>query len=796
MRLSVDWLRDFVDLDLPVEELARRLSFSGSKVEEIHRPGRGISGVVVAEVLEIHDHPNADNLTLVDVKRGDGETQRVVCGARNFSVGDRVPLAVVGAELPGLTITERKIRGEVSAGMLCSARELGVSRDHSGILVLPGDATLGADVVQVLGLDDTILELEITPNRPDLMSVVGLAREVAALTGGELRPPAADVATSTDVDGGVRVEIEDPDRCPRYLARYIDGVKPGPSPAHIARRLLAAGMRPISNIVDATNYVLLELGHPLHAFDAAHVADHHIVVRRARAGERFVTLDGIERDMHRDDLLIADPTKALAIAGVMGGRDSEVGDGTAAVILESAYFDHASIAYTSRRHLLRTEASARFERKMDPDAVAYAAARCAGLMAELAGGTVAAAETDEYPKPLARPNITLRPARTDRILGISIPPAEQLRYLASIQLRPTELDGRITVVPPGYRRDLEREIDLVEEVARLAGFERLPATLPPGRKGGLESDQDAERRIRRTLVGLGLQEAWTNSFMGPQDPDLLGLPDDHPARNMVVIANPTTEDKTAVRTTLLPNLLRSTGRNFAHGAFAVALFEIARVFEPGDGPLPREGLVLAMVLAGDRKPKTWHDAERPWDLFGAKGIVDSLFGSLRMPPPEFATATGMPFHPTRAARASVGGTDVGAIGELHPDVCDRFEVPPGTTVVEIALGPVVAAIPPRPRSGDLPRFPPIYIDIAVVVREDVPAGDILSVVRRAGSPELASARLFDLYRGDQVPSGSKSLAYALELRDPDKTLTDEEAGAVRERIVAALASRFGATLRA
>jgi phenylalanyl-tRNA synthetase beta chain len=796
VRLSVNWLRDYVDIDASDDELAHRLSFSGSKVEEIHRPGRGITNVVVAEVLEIHQHPNADNLTLVDVDRGDGEAQRIVCGARNFEVGDRVPFAVVGAELPEMKITERKIRGEISAGMLCSARELGVSKDHSGILVLPADASLGDDVVKVLGLDDTILELEITPNRPDLMSVVGLAREVAALFGRELRLPDANEARSGSIDVSVEVEIQDADGCPRYLARYIDGVKLGPSPTHIARRLLAAGMRPISNIVDATNYVLLELGHPLHAFDATRVADRHIVVRRARADERLVTLDGIERELHPDDLLIADPTRALAIAGVIGGRDSEVGDDTSAVILESAYFDHVSVAYTSRRHLLRTEASARFERKMDPDAVPYAAARCAGLIAELAGGTVSTTVADEYPQPLERPTISLRPERTDKILGISIARDEQLRYLTSIQLAPTEQDGRIVVVPPGFRQDLEREIDLVEEVARLAGLERLAATLPPGRKGGLESDQAAERTIRRTLVGLGLQEAWTHSFMGPQDPDMLGLPEDHPARDMVLIANPTTEDKIAVRTTLLPNMLRSAGRNFAHGASAAASFEIARVFEPSGEPLPREGLVLALVLAGDRIPKGWDEDRRSWDFFGAKGVVEALFASLHVPAVDFAPATGMPFHPTRAARAALSGSDLGAIGELHPEVCERFEVPEGTMVAEIALGPVFAALPPRPRAGDLPRFPPIYIDIALVVPEDVPSGEILSVIRTVGSPEVSSARLFDLYRGDQVPAGKKSLAYALELRDPDRTLTDEEGGEVRDRIVAELASRFGATLRA
>ena len=796
MRLSVNWLRDFVDVDVEVDELAHKLSFSGTKVEEIRRPGKDITGVVAAEVLEIHEHPNADNLTLVDVKRGDGGTQRVVCGARNFGVGDMVPLAQVGAELPEMTITERKIRGEVSAGMLCSAMELGISKDHSGILVLPGDVQLGEDVTKVLGLDDTILELEITPNRSDLMCVMGLAREVAALLGNELRPPPIEMGGSSEISAGVKVEVEDPIGCTRYLARYIEGVKVGPSPAHIARRLLASGMRPISNIVDATNYVLLELGHPLHAFDATRVAGRHIVVRRARKGEKLTTLDDVERELHPDDLLITDPEKVLALAGVMGGEDSEVSEDTSAIILEAAHFDHASVAYTSRRHLLRTEASARFERKMDPEAVPVAAARCAHLIAELAGGEAAHDVADQYPTRLERPRLTLRPERTDRILGISIPPREQIAYLAAIQLEPADEDGKIVVIPPSYRQDLEREIDLVEEVGRLAGLERLPATIPPGRKGGLEREQALERTLRRSLVGFGLQEAWTNSFMGPQDADLLGLPDDHPARRLVELSNPTTEDRTAVRTTLLPNLLRSTGRNFAHGATSVALFEVARVFEPGEGELPDEALVLGVVLAGDRNPKTWREPRRGWDMFGAKGVLEALFASLRVATPESVPATGMPFHPTRAARVRLGGRELGAVGELHPDVCDRFDVPEGCTVIEIALGPVFAASPGRPRAEEVPRFPPILLDLAVVVDASVASTDVLSSIRVAGEPEVRSVRLFDVYEGDQIPDGRKSLAYSLELRDPEKTLTDDDAHRVRDRIVDELRSRFGAELRA
>ncbi len=798
MRVSLRWLEEFVQVDVPPGKLAELLNLSGTKVEAIHRLDEGIKGVVVAEVKDIKEHPNADNLILVDASVGEGDIHHVVCGARNFSVGDLVPYAKVGARLPavGLQITERKIRGQTSQGMLCSAAELGISKDHSGILVLPSDSPLNQDVAAVLGLDDIVFEFEITPNRPDCMSVVGIAREVSVLLDNELKVPEVNLAADSTLASPVVVSIEDPQRCTRYLARYIDDVRIGSSPGWMAARLLACGVRPISNVVDATNYVMLELGQPLHAFDAAKVQDQKIVVRTARKGERLVTLDGVERRLQPTDLLITDPKKALAIAGVMGGGDSEVTDETSDVILESAHFDPVSISLTARRELLRTEASARFERGMDPEIVPVAAARAAQLIAEAAGARVSDDVTDEYPSPPGPRTIRLRPDRTAALLGAGLAAEVQTRYLTSLGLTVTESNGVLEADVPTFRPDLLREEDLIEEVARISGFERLPATLPPGKTGGLDAVQSFERKLRRTLTGLGLHEAWTSSMTNVSELDALGLPPEHPTRRMVHLANPMSEEEKALRTTLLPGLLRSVARNVAQHAESIALFEIAHVYEPSDDDLPLEPTLLGAVFAGYKSLQSWATSVKEWDFFAAKGVIEAALDANGFEATTFETVEGPPFHPTRAARVLLGGAPIGSLGELHPEICDRFDVPERTVYAELALAPLVAALPGREHVEELARYPAVYLDVALVVDDSVPSAQVEATLREAGAPELVSLRLFDLYRGEQIEPGKKSLAYALELRVEDRTLTDEEANAVRDRMVTALQERVDATLRA
>ena len=793
MKVSLRWLEDYVRVDVPVAKLVELLDMSGTKVEAILEPGKELDGIAVAEVLAIHPHPNADNLSLVDIRSGNEEL-RVVCGAKNFSVGDRVPYAQLGAQLPGLTITERKIRGEVSKGMLCSAAELGVSKDHAGILILPPDSEIGADVVKLLSLDDTILDLELTPNRPDCMGMIGIAREVGALLGNELRVPELSPDPVPVGSEPISVKLEDAQGCPRYVAHLIDEVTVGPSVGWIASRLLAAGVRPISNVVDATNYILLETGQPLHAFDAHLVHDQSIIVRRAFQGEKLTTLDDVERTLTSEDLVIADPKKPIALAGIMGGASTEVHEGTNTVLLEAAYFDPGLIARTGRRLGLRTEASARFERGMDPDILMFAAARCAQVISLTAGARPSVQIVDEYPVPIARRKVTLRPERTERVLGFQLSSRAQAEHLRSVHLLVEETDAGLEVEVPRFRPDIEREVDLIEEVARLAGLDHLPSTIPHGASGGLTRDQMAERTLRRTLAASGVNEAYTTSLGSLADLDALGLGPDHPARNTVALMNPMSEHEDRMRTSLLPGLLRSVARNVAHRVEDVALFELARVYEPSDDRLPSEPLLLAGAFTGHRRPRAWHGDERRWGFFEAKGVLGTALGSIGASF-SLTPVTGAPYHPTRAASVIFGERSIGSIGEIDPRICERLEGPEGTIVFEVALGPIFSALPGRVKVTDLPRFPAALIDVAVVVDESVPASSVETSIRSVAGDELVDLRLFDVYRGSQIPDGKKSLAYALRLQAADRTLTDEDTSAVLERIVSSVREAFGAELR-
>ncbi|MEA2477463.1 MAG: phenylalanyl-tRNA synthetase beta chain [Actinomycetota bacterium] len=797
MRVGLRWLREYVDIDVPVDRLVERLDLSGTKVEAVHKSDHPVEGVIAAKVLAIKEHPDADNLTLVDIDAGAGSTERVVCGARNFVVGDVVPYAGVGAHLPEMEITERKIRGQVSRGMLCSAAELGISKDHSGILVLGHDIELGSDVARMLELDDTILELEITLNRPDCLGMFGVAREVSAVLGTELRipevtPPASDAASPLQVD------IEDAQGCPRYLGRYIERIGTGPSPQKMQARLLAAGMRPVSNVVDVTNYVLLETGHPLHAFDAAMLKKTQIVVRRARRGERITTLDGIERHLDPEDVVIADAKDPVAIAGIMGGAGSEVSEGSSAVVLESAYFDSGAVGRTSRRLQLRTEASTRFERGADVEMVPYAAARAASLIESAAGGRVIGPAIDRYPNEIPRRRVTLSPRTSDRLLGMKTPPDRQAAYLKSVGFGVAANADVLDVEVPSFRPDVTREVDLIEEVARLAGFERLPATLPPGVAGGLNRTQSIERTLRRYLVSQGSTECWTPSFAAATDFDLLGLDADHPSRAAVAVANPMSEEESILRTTLMPGLLRVAARNVSFRASSVAIFELARVYEARvDAPaeLPHEPMTLGGAFCGPKSPQTWMHGEVTWDFFAVKGVVTGLCSALGITGFQAAGASGLPFHPTRAASLKLNSRTIGAMGQLHPDVCARFDVPDGTVCFEMAFAPLLGAIPSSIAVHEVSRLPATYIDIAVVVDEKVTAQQLVDQIVGSGRPEVVNVRLFDLYRGDQVGAGRKSLAFALELRAADRTLTDEEALVVRDRIMSVLSQQFDARLR-
>lgn len=788
MKVPLSWLREFTPVEASADELAARLPIAGLQIEEVIRTGAEMSGVVVARVLEVEEVPGANKVVLARVDSGEGPRE-VFVGVRNFAPGDLVPYAQPGSRLPGgREIGRKEMFSRTSEGMLCSPAELGISDDHSGILILDDEHKLGQEIREALLLDDEVLDIDVTPNRPDLLSVVGVAREVAAHYGLPLTIPEARVAESQTRAGELAsVRIQDARGCPRYLARVITDVRVGSSPWWMRRRLLAAGMRPISGPVDVTNYVLLERGHPLHAFDLSTLDGRSIVVRRPGKGEKtLTTLDGVERSLERDDLLICDADRPVAFAGIMGGAETEVGEGTTEILLESAYFDPPRILRTARRLGLRTEASVRFERGGDPEAVPSAAARAAGLLAEVTGGSVAAGAVDVYPRPAKAKPVRLRVARTNALLGITSTSDEMATGLEALGCHvASSTRTALRVVPPTFRPDLKAEVDLVEEVARTYSFDRIPATLPAaGRAGGLSREQHLLRLVRRVLLGSGLSEALTLSMLPPWLPDRLGLPADHSWRDALVIANPLSEEESVLRRSLVPGLVLAAARNVARRNTTVMIFETGIAFTPAGEELPQESLRAAWLLLGP-VPSSWHRPHREFDFFDAKGIAERLAEALGVDRPAFRAEPGVPWHPGRSAAVLHGGDPVGAVAELAPRAARALDLTGRVAVGEIDLGPLLSASR-EAVAGELPRFPAVTRDLALLVSESVPAAEVERVVREAAGGLLSHIDVFDVYPGEQVGSpGFVSLAFYLEFRHPERTLTDAEVGEVMDSIASA-----------
>ena len=797
MKVPLSWLAEYVDLP-PVEELASKLTSAGLKVESVASPGAEIAGVIVAEVMKIEPHPDADRLVLVDVKTSSGDTH-VVCGAKNFAVGDRVPLATVGSTLPGgRSIGASKIRGQKSEGMLCSARELGVADDHSGILILPPDSELGRDVREVIGLDETVMEFEITPSRPDAMSLIGIAREVSVFSGAAVKLPGTEPgAFGQEIQGQASVEVVANDRCPRYLARVINGVSVGPSPVWVQKRLTAAGVRPISNVVDATNYALLVTGHPLHAFDLAKLGGRKIVVRLAQNGETITTLDGAERRLDPDDLVIADDKLPVAIAGVMGGADTEVSETTTDLLLESAYFDRRSVMRTSTRHSLRSEASSRFERGADPNGVEYAADLACRYIVEWAGGSVADGVIDVYPEPITPISLTLRSDRVRRILGVDFSDEEMVDALSRLGFSPSSSGGTISVTAPTYRPDITIEEDLIEEVARVVGYDRIPAKLPESthRAGALTRDQRMLRKLKQILAGAGLNEAQTSTMFGPTDIEKLQLPSDSPYGKALELENPLTVEESLLRTTMLPALVSSVARNIARRNMDVRLYEIGPVFIPSGELLPHEPLKLAIVMCGV-VANEWYGEERALDLFDLKGAIEAFIDGLGIGEVRFEPSEDPLLHKGRSARLLVGGKVIGLVGELSPGATANFEVGPyRVNVAELEVAPLLEQAGSAHYSTVSSKFPAVLIDLAVSFPEAVAVGDVIDAARDAGGELLEDVRVFDVYRGEQAGEGRKSVALSLSFRSADRTLTEAEVLEVREAISKRLEDDFEGRVR-
>jgi phenylalanyl-tRNA synthetase beta chain len=831
MKVPLTWLLDYVEQTLHTAELVERLTLAGLEVSGVRVIGRPVpeglhvkpeevgpvwdsDKIIVAEVLEVQRHPNADRLTLVKVDYGEGRQRTVVTGAPNLKVGDRgqkVVLALAGSVLfdghaEKKTLVELKpkaIRGIMNDAMLCSAYELGISDEHEGIIFLEEDAIVGTAL-----LGEIVLEIDVLPNMARCLSMIGVAREVAALTGETLRYPEHAVqATGAPIKGQVEVAIADPQLCARYAAALLKDVKIGPSPGWMQRRLTYAGMRPINNIVDITNYVMLEWGQPLHAFDwdilvkRAGGKTPVITVRPARQGETLRTLDGKDRTLTPENLVIADNAGPIALAGVMGGAETEVHRETRNVLLESANFDFVSIRRTARALDLPSEASMRFSRGIHPETVKPAAERAAELMREHAGATICQGLVDCYPAPLPTQTIDLEMAEVRRILGLDLPPAEAVRILTALEFK-VEQSGpeSLRVTTPPHRRDIQAgSADLIEELVRIHGYDKLPATLLADELPEQHGNPSLvlEEQVRDVLVRCGLQEVITYSLTTPEVQARLGLPAEK--EQYIGLVNPISSERTVMRRSVLAGVLEVAAHNLRHTE-EVRLFEVGPVYLPVEGEkLPAEPRRLALVLTGRRWPEFWGDGTVKAgnvDFYDLKGVLEALAGDLHLPEVSYRPAQVSYLHPGRSAELLIGGKAVGSFGELHPDVADAFDLK-GRSVLaaELDLEAILAAVPDRYTYTPVPAFPAALRDIAIVVAEDVTAERVVQEIRAAGGELLRGVRLFDVYRGGNIPAGQKSLAYALSYQAGDHTLTDNEVSAAHKKIESRLRHVLKAQVR-
>ena len=812
MRVPLSWLREYAPVEAGGREVAERLIRAGFEVEHVERVGGDVTGVVVGEVLEIEELTGFKKpIRYVRVDLGHDQ-RHVVCGASNFDVGDRVAVAAPGAVLPGdFKITARETYGRTSEGMICSARELGIGDDHAGILVLDQTAPLGQDAVEVLGLGDEVLDIAVTPDRGYAFSIRGVAREAATAFGVEFTDPGVMPVPSGGP--GHPVTIDATDGCRRYVARVVRDVSPlAPTPFWLRQRITMAGMRPISLAVDVTNYVLLDVGQPLHAFDLAKLSG-GIVVRRANPGERLRTLDGVERTLDPEDLVIADDSGAVAIAGVMGGAATEVTGETRDVLVESAYFTPVGVGRTSRRHVLTSEASKRFERGVDPELAPVAAERAVALLTSLAGGTADDAVTDVVDLP-SRPVITMSAGEPGRRAGVHYDSATVQRRLAQVGCTVSGTDP-LTVVPPSWRPDLTEPVDLTEEVMRLEGYDEIPPSLPPAPAGrGLTRRQRLVRRLGRALADAGHAEVVPYPFMAESVLDALLLADDDPRRRAARIANPVSDAEPLLATTLLPGLLASLTRNVGRGLHDVSLFQVAPVSidrsadaapRPGietrpddavlaalDAVLPHQPLHLGAVLTGHREPRGHWGPGRAASWEDAVELVRVAARTLNARV-EVRAGDSPPWHPGRCAEVVSGGEVVGHAGELHPRVCAALDLPPRTCAVEVDLEPLLVTAVEHVTVPPLSTHPPAYVDVALVVSPETAAADVEAALRSGAGEALEDIRLFDVYAG--LSDGRRSLAYRLTFRSPEGSLTSEQVNVMRDAAVAEAAARTGAMLR-
>ena len=803
MLVSFNWLKQYIHLTDPAEKVLNRLTHAGVSVENIKHVGRDITQVVVAELLSVEKHPQADRLSLTKVSTGK-ETFQVVCGAKNIAPGQKVPLAKVGAVLPGnFEIKAAKIRGIESFGMLCSAKELGLAEDAEGILILPPDAPLGEDFLKLMGLPDTLFELEITPNRADLLSHWGVARELGALYHKPVQYPKPKKLkeSTTPISKLVSGHIEAKDLCHLYTCRAIEGVKVGPSPKWLAQALERLGQRSINNIVDVTNFVLLETGQPLHAFDLAQIQGHKINVRRATKGEKIPLLDNTERELTENMLVIADAHRPVALAGIMGGSNSQVTDQTQNILLESALFLPGCVRKTARQLAISTDSSYRFERGVDPKGVQVALERATALILEVAGGRLAKGVGSSSTKTLSNPKVTYRPQRVIDLLGFDLPVKTQLQILKSLecQVKGTAKSKSWTVQSPSYRLDITREIDLIEEMARLTGYDKVPVT-PPSIPSNLYPDDTSvpfEKEVRAVLHQAGFYEAVNSSFLPPNFDKKLRLAEGHPAKAFQEVSNPIADDQKILRPTLLPSLLTNIQLNLSHQQESAALYELDKVFTPAPGGHLNERVQAVAVVAGVAASAQWYSPERKADFYDIKGLAQDLLAACGLTDLQwhFGGST-TPYDGGQSFQVKNGkGELLLTGGTIHTKVLKEYDISVPCLALEIEVAALKNSAQKSLSYSALPKFPAAWRDIALVVPDGVTSEQILAAIEECGKPELKKVNLFDLYRGPNLPSGFRSLAYRMQFLNEERTLTDQEVAQKVTRIVEELKSRYSIALR-
>ncbi len=807
MKISLNWLKQYIPFDMPAAELADRLTMAGLEVEIVTERFEYLDTVVVGKITDIRSHPDADKLRVCTVDVG-GKTLAIVCGAPNAAPGMKTPCALPGTVLPGgLAIKKSTIRGETSSGMLCSEAELELGPDRSGLKVLDNELAEGTPLNQALAISDTVFEIGLTPNRPDCLSFIGIAREIAPMVGRIGRPvtlPAITLTESSDrIENFTSVAIDAPDLCPRYAARLVTDITVAPSPFWLQDRLLSIGLKPVNNIVDITNFVMLETGQPLHAFDFDVLAENRIVVRTAKDGEPFKTLDGKERILTDDTLMICDGEKPVAVAGVMGGLNSEIENTTTRVLIESAYFNPISIRKTAKRLALNTDASHRFERGVDPEGTITALNRAAWLMAEISGGKLARGIIDEYPVPSSVSPISLSTAKTNAYLGTALSREEMAEYLASVEFKVETVDpDTLSVLRPTFRVDVSRPEDLMEEVARLWGYNNIKTTFPKisGVTNLPSQSVKLKEKIKDLMTGYGFSESISYSFMAKDACDRLNLAETDHRRNILDILNPISEELAVMRTTLIPGLLEAMRKNLSHQIKTLRLFELGKIFiSNGQDRQPTETEMLAGLWTGDRQEITWHDKPETCDFFDLKGVVEDLFHHFDLSNAVFSKIDPLmcPFtRPGRTARILINDEAIGIIGEVAPDILATFNLRQPAFIFEINATRLMPLIPDTKTFTPIPKFPFTDRDITLIVDNHIQAGDILDNVRLFKENLMEDIRVLDVYSGEPIPAGKKSISLRVVYRSFMETLSDQQVNGVHQQLTNRIIEEFNATLPA